>query len=127
MLPKQSTRTQRDKVIKVIIESYFRDPVRVLSYGLKEGGGISGVFSREYDLTDVYDFEIAKGRIKYSPRNPNGRKDRNDTGIPVQGRVLSEEEYEELSEVDEEDIRAAVEDWTRTAPERFKDILNAES
>jgi len=52
---------------------------------------------------------------------------RNDAGIPVQGRVLSEEEYEELSEVDEEDIRAAVEDWKRTAPERFKDILNAES
>lgn len=56
-------------------------------------------------------------------RDPETRED---AGIPYDGEVLSEDQYEELSEIDEEDIRAATEDWTRTAPERFKGILDAD-
>lgn len=84
MLPKQSNQAQRDRVLKRIIESQFRDPVIVMSYQL-DNPGIVGVFYPESEPGDVFDFKIRDGNISYAPRSKFEREDgipRTDDGKP---------------------------------------------
>lgn len=46
--------------------------------------------------------------------------------IMIMGGVLSQDEYDKLSEITESDIEAIAEDWQLTAPDKFKELLNAE-
>ena len=44
----------------------------------------------------------------------------------ILGELLPQSEYDLLSNITDEDIREALEDWQTEAPDRYKQILNAE-
>jgi hypothetical protein len=44
----------------------------------------------------------------------------------IMGEVLSQAEYDKLSDITEADIKAIAEDWESIAPDKFKNLLNAE-
>jgi hypothetical protein len=46
--------------------------------------------------------------------------------IMIMGEVLSQAEYDKLSDITEADIKAIAEDWESIAPDKFKNLLNAE-
>jgi phage-related protein (TIGR01555 family) len=45
--------------------------------------------------------------------------------LTIEGEVLSEEDYNALSEVDQQDIEAALKDWRQSAPDKFKSLLDS--
>lgn len=46
--------------------------------------------------------------------------------IMIMGEVLSQAEYDKLSDITEADIKAIAENWESIAPDKFKNLLNAE-
>ena len=46
--------------------------------------------------------------------------------IMIMGQVLSSKEFDKLSEITEKDIKEIGKDWESTAPDEFKELLNAE-
>ena len=46
--------------------------------------------------------------------------------IMIMGELLSEENYNSLSNITEADLNAIAEDWESIAPDKFKNLLNAE-
>lgn len=46
--------------------------------------------------------------------------------IMIMGEMLTINEYEKASDITESDIKAIAEDWELTAPDKFKNLLNAE-
>jgi hypothetical protein len=46
--------------------------------------------------------------------------------IMIMGEVLSQAEYDKLSDITEADIKAIADDWESIAPDKFKNLLNAE-
>jgi len=44
----------------------------------------------------------------------------------IMGQVLSSKEFDKLSEITEKDIKEIGKDWESTAPDEFKELLNAE-
>ena len=46
--------------------------------------------------------------------------------IMIMGEVLSSKEFDKLSEITEKDIEEIGKDWELTAPDKFKELLNAE-
>jgi hypothetical protein len=56
---------------------------------------------------------------------PSKHSDANDP-VEVKGSLLSEEEWEELTDVSDAEARAALKQWKRSAPEQFDEILNAQ-
>lgn len=46
--------------------------------------------------------------------------------IMIMGELLSEAEYNSLSNITEADLKAIAEDWESIAPDKFKNLLNAE-
>lgn len=47
--------------------------------------------------------------------------------LQIAGEVLSDREYEDLSNIDRADVEAALQDWRTNAPEKFKTILDSDS
>jgi phage-related protein (TIGR01555 family) len=47
--------------------------------------------------------------------------------LVIEGRVLTEAEFEQMSEIVQQDIAAAVADWKRSAPEKWSELLEAEA
>jgi hypothetical protein len=45
--------------------------------------------------------------------------------VKIQGRVLSEEEYDAIASINEDDISAAVEDWKDKTPDAYENVLEA--
>lgn len=45
--------------------------------------------------------------------------------IRITGYVLSERDFDQIAEIDKDDIREAVEDWRENAPAQFRNILEA--
>jgi hypothetical protein len=46
--------------------------------------------------------------------------------IMIMGEVLSQNEYNKSSNITEADINAIAEDWQSIAPDKFKNLLDAE-
>jgi hypothetical protein len=46
--------------------------------------------------------------------------------IMIMGEVLSQNEYDKSSNITEADINAIAEDWQSIAPDKFKNLLDAE-
>lgn len=46
--------------------------------------------------------------------------------IKVAGEIFSQSEYDNIANITEQDVREAIEDWKESAPEKYKDILEAE-
>jgi hypothetical protein len=46
--------------------------------------------------------------------------------IMIMGELLSEANYNSLSNITEADLKAIAEDWESIAPDKFKNLLNAE-
>ena len=46
--------------------------------------------------------------------------------IMIMGELLSEAEYNSLSNITEADLKAIAEDWESIAPDKFKNLLDAE-
>jgi hypothetical protein len=46
--------------------------------------------------------------------------------IMIMEGVLTQDVYDKLSDITEADIEAIAEDWQLTAPDKFKELLNAE-
>lgn len=47
--------------------------------------------------------------------------------LQIEGRVLTEAEFDQMSEIVASDIQAALADWRRSAPERWSELLEAEA
>ena len=47
--------------------------------------------------------------------------------IMIMGEVLSSKEFDKLSEITQKDIEAIGKDWELTAPDEFKELLNADA
>jgi hypothetical protein len=46
--------------------------------------------------------------------------------IMIMGELLSQDEYDKSSDITEADINAIAEDWQSIAPDKFKNLLDAE-
>jgi len=46
--------------------------------------------------------------------------------IMIMGELLSQDEYDKSSNITEADINAIAEDWESIAPDKFKNLLDAE-
>lgn len=46
--------------------------------------------------------------------------------IMIMGELLSEAEYNSLSNITEANLKAIAEDWESIAPDKFKNLLDAE-
>jgi hypothetical protein len=46
--------------------------------------------------------------------------------IMIMGELLSEANYNSLSNITEADLKAIAEDWESIAPDKFKNLLDAE-
>lgn len=46
--------------------------------------------------------------------------------IMIMGELLSQNEYDKSSNITEADINAIAEDWESIAPDKFKNLLDAE-
>ena len=46
--------------------------------------------------------------------------------IMIMGELLSQNEYDKSSNITEADIKAIAEDWESIAPDKFKNLLDAE-
>jgi hypothetical protein len=46
--------------------------------------------------------------------------------IMIMGELLSQNEYDKSSSITEADINAIAEDWESIAPDKFKNLLDAE-
>lgn len=46
--------------------------------------------------------------------------------IKIAGEIFSQSEYDNIANITEQDVREAIEDWKESAPEKYKDILEAE-
>lgn len=101
---------------KIRLETNILHPkeIRNSRYGTTE-------FGDNIQISEEYESEL------FGNKNQSEENNQKDTVTDVQldGTVLSEEEFDEIAEVDKEDIKNTVENWQSTAEEKWMNLLSS--